>query len=674
MRAWRRRAGLFAAAAGLALALGFAAAQVQSALVAAPVLKERLGPVTIEGRLEAVDPLPEGARLVIGRLTIDRLAADATPARVRVRLKKDDDAAIPGAWLRLTAVLMPPPAPVLPGSFDFERRAWFDRLGAVGYALGSPHWIAPPDAADGAASWRVALQAIRARVTERVRSALPGERGAIAAALITGDTHAIPPADADAFRNAGLAHILVIAGLHMGMVAGIAFFALRALMALVPRLALYHPTKKYAAALALALTFGYMLLSGASVSSRRAFAMIGLALLAVLVDRVSMSARAVALAATAVMLMTPEAATGPSFQMSFAAVAALIACYEAMRPKLSLWHSHAGAARRGALYFFGIALTTVVTTLATMPYTIYHFNRFALYSVLANAIAVPITGFWVMPFAILSVLLLPLHLEALALNPMGAGIAAIAAVARTVTSWPGAVMNVPSMPASSLLVMSFGGLWLCIWQGRLRWLGLAPMAAGYLALALVRPPDLVVGADARSGGGARERGRLPAVIASGRAGARRFAATVRRRDGRGVARSGQRRRGRAPLRWRGVPLSRARAHRGAGARRRRARRALPRRRSRGEPLCRAPLLPRRAHHRPHRHVAEGRGGGVARPGCDRDRDRARVAGRAPVGPTLGAARCGGRECVGPLSPQYRRINPTSLPCTCTRSGPKMRVS
>ncbi len=121
------------------------------------------------------------------------------------------------------------------------------------------------------------------------------ETGAIAAALITGDTHAIPPADADAFRNAGLAHILVIAGLHMGMVAGIVFFAVRALLALVPRMALYHPTKKYAAVAALAAIFGYMLLSGATVSSRRAFVMIGLALLAVLVDRLSVSARAVAL-------------------------------------------------------------------------------------------------------------------------------------------------------------------------------------------------------------------------------------------------------------------------------------------------------------------------------------------------------------------------------------------
>ena len=526
-RAWRRESGLFAAAALLSLALGFAAAQLQANLVAAPVLKARLGPVTLEGRLESVDPLPEGARLVIGQLSIDRLARAATPARVRVRLRKNDDAAIPGAWLRLTAVLMPPPAPATPGAFDFERRAWFDRLGAVGYALGAPHWIAAPEG-EGAASWRVALQALRARVTARIRTALPDERGAIAAALITGDTHAIPVADADAFRNAGLAHILVIAGLHMGMVAGIAFFALRALFALVPRLALYHPTKKYAAAAALGVTFGYMLLSGATVSSRRAFAMIGLALLAVLVDRVSISARAVALAAAAIMLMTPESATGPSFQMSFAAVAALIACYEALRPRIAAWHAHAGAVRRGALYFFGIALTTVVTTIATMPFTIYHFNRFALYSVLANAVAVPITGFWVMPWAILSLLLMPLHLEALALHPMGAGIAAIASVARTVTSWPGAVMNVPSMPAASLLIASFGGLWLCIWQGRVRWLGLAPIMAGYLALALVRPPDLLVGSDARL---AAVRGAGGAYLPASDESARALGEAVRRFGG-----------------------------------------------------------------------------------------------------------------------------------------------
>jgi len=279
------------------------------------------------------------------------------------------------------------------------------------------------------------------------------------------------------------------------MVAGIAFFALRAVLALIPRLALYHPTKKYAAAAALALTFGYMLLSGATVSSRRAFAMIGLALFAVLIDRVSLSPRAVALAAAAIMLMTPESATGPSFQMSFAAVAALVACYEAMRPRLNAWHTHAGPLRRFGLYLFGIALTTMVTTLATMPFTIYHFNRFPLYSVVANAVAVPITGFWVMPWAIVAVLLMPLHLESLALAPMSVGIHGIVTVARLVTAWPGAVMTMPSMPAASLAVLGLGGAWLCIWVGRWRWLGLAPIALGYVAIALERPPDLFFAAD-----------------------------------------------------------------------------------------------------------------------------------------------------------------------------------
>jgi competence protein ComEC len=494
--AWRRDRRLAVPLALLAAATGFAVAQLQARLVAAPVLEHRLGPVAVEGRLVAVDPLPEGARLVIAPSRIERLHVDQLPARVRVRLRHGEAAALPGAWLRLKAVLMPPPAPAMPGAYDFQRRAWFDRLGAVGYALSAPAPIDPP-AGTGVAGWRVALQALRTAMTVRIRAALPGEDGAIAAALITGDTHAIPPADADAFRNAGLAHILVIAGLHMGMVAGIVFFAVRALLALIPRIALYRPTKKYAAAAAIAVTFGYMLLSGATVSSRRAFVMTGLALLAVLVDRLSLSARAVAFAAAAIMLMTPESATGPSFQMSFAAVAALIACYEALRPLLARWHSHAGALRRVGLYLFGIAVTTIVTTLATMPFTIYHFNRFPLYSVVANAIAVPITGFWVMPWAIVACLAMPVRLEALALAPMGWGIDAIASVARTVTSWPGAVWNVPSMAAAALGVMSLGGLWLCIWQGRWRWLGLAPIAAAYLSIGFERPPDLLVSADSR---------------------------------------------------------------------------------------------------------------------------------------------------------------------------------
>lgn len=494
--AWRRGHGIALPLGMLAFCLGFGAAELQAALAAAPVLARKLGPVMVEGRLLAIDPLPKGARLVIAPTQIDRLDAARLPARVRVRLRRDDPALAPGAFVAVRAMLYPPPAPAMPGGYDFERQAYFDQLGAVGFALGPAAARAPPAGA-GPGIFATAIAALRTAVTERIRAVLPGPSGAVAAALITGDTHAIPPAEAAQFRNAGLAHILVIAGLHMGMVAGIVFFAVRALLALVPAVALNYPTKKYAAAAALLVSFCYMLLSGATVSSRRAFVMIGLMLLGVLFDRLSLSARAIAWAAVAILLMTPASATGPSFQMSFAAVGALIAFYEAMRPRLAAWHRQAGAVRRFGLYLLGITFTTVVTTLATMPFIIYHFNRFPLYSIAANVLAVPVAGFWIMPWAIFACLLMPFGLEALALEPMHLGIELVAAIAQHVSSWPGAVVAVASPPPLALALLAVGGLWLCIWQRRWRWLGLAPMVAALVLAVFARPPDILVSGDQR---------------------------------------------------------------------------------------------------------------------------------------------------------------------------------
>lgn len=368
--AWRFERQLILCAAVFAVTLGFAAAQFEAWWVAAPVLTHRLGPVEVTGRLVSLDPLPEGARLVIAPDRVGDLPPDQMPARLRVRLRKGDAGVVPGDWVSLRAMLMPPPGPSTPGAYDFERAAWFQRLGAVGYTLGAAKAIDPP--AGQSPSWlQHAVEALRTAVTQRIRAALPDRSGAIAAAIIAGQTHDISPDDAGAFRDAGLAHILVIAGLHMGMAAGFAFFALRALLALIPVLALNYPIKKWAAGGALGVIFVYLLLSGATVSSRRAFVMIGLVLLAILVDRVSVSARAIALAACVVLLMTPDAATGPSFQMSFAAVACIVAFYEAMRPRLAAWHRDAGIVQRVGLYVLGLAFTTLVTTFATAPFTVY---------------------------------------------------------------------------------------------------------------------------------------------------------------------------------------------------------------------------------------------------------------------------------------------------------------
>jgi competence protein ComEC len=482
--------------AALIVACGFADAQLQTWLVAAPVLERQLGPVRVEGSVVEVDPLPEGYRIVVEPRTIERLDAGHLPLRLRMRVTRGGDDLLPGEFVSLRAILYPPPAPAMPGAYDFQRRAYFDRLGAVGFAVSPVERRVAPEGG-GPAMWRIAVASLRSAMTERILAALPGRTGGVAAAIITGQTHAIPEADAAAFRDAGLAHILVIAGLHMGMVAGLAFVAVRAFFALIPALSLRYPTKKWAAAFALLVTFCYMLLSGATVSSRRSFVMTGLVMLAVLVDRLQLSARGLAYAATGILLLTPMSVTGPSFQMSFAAVGGLIAFYETYRARLSKWHREAGPVGRVALYGVGISLTTVICTVATAPYTIFHFNRFAVYSVAANIVAVPITGFWVMPWAMVTCALMPLGLQAWGLQPMGWGIDAIIAIAHGVTSWPGAVVVLPAMPLAGLLLVTAGGLWLCIWQGRWRLWGVAPIVLGLLAIALVRPPDLVIAGDGK---------------------------------------------------------------------------------------------------------------------------------------------------------------------------------
>ncbi len=476
-----------------AMAVGFAAGEIETWMVAAPVLERRVGPVPVEGRVVEAEPLPAGRRILVEPTRIGRLAADQLPARVRIKLRDNEGAPLPGEGIAVRAVLLPPPSPAMPGAYDFQRRAFFDRLGAVGYAVGEAHELPgePPSA------WRTRLAALRAGMTRRIQAALPGRAGAIAAAIITGETHAIPEVDAQAFRDAGLAHILVIAGLHMGMVAGIAFFTIRLALALVPFLALRLNTKKWAASSALLITFIYLLLSGITVSSRRSFVMTALVLLAVLIDRLSVSARALAWAALIIMLWSPFAVVGPSFQMSFAAVGGLVAFYEAFREPMSGWYRDAGRVRRWGLHVLAGVFTTLVTTIATTPFTVFHFNRFPIYSVVANVVAVPITGFWVMPWAIVSCVLMPFGGEEIALVPMGWGITIIAEVARAVTSWPGAALTLPSMPVWGLMVLSLGGFWLCVWRGRWRLLGLAPIAAGYLTLLLPRPPDVLVDSESR---------------------------------------------------------------------------------------------------------------------------------------------------------------------------------
>jgi competence protein ComEC len=276
----------------------------------------------------------------------------------------------------------------------------------------------------------------------------------------------------------------------------------------VPRIALHYPIKKWGAVAALLGTLFYMLLAGAPVPTVRAYIMTSMFLLAVILDRTAISMPPVAWAAVVVLLVSPEELIGPSFQMSFAAVVALVAAYEATQTARLHWRAEAGWGRRAGLYVAGLILTSLIATLATAPYSIYHFNRLATYGVVANMIAVPLTALWVMPWAVLATLLMPFGAEQLALVPMGWGIDGIIAVAEQTRQLPGAAVVVPTLPIAGLTLITLGGLWLCLWQRPWRLAGVAVIAVGAATAAITRPPDLLIADDGRLFAVADPAGRL----------------------------------------------------------------------------------------------------------------------------------------------------------------------
>eukprot|EP01035_Chromulina_nebulosa_P034161 gene34162-45811_t len=263
----------------------------------------------------------------------------------------------------------------------------------------------------------------------------------------------IPLADRVAFRDSGLSHLLAVSGLNISIVMGFWFVLIRLGLLASEHAALHWPVKSIAAVGAIVAGLLLMLFTGAQVPIVRAFAMACLVTLAVLAGRRALSLRSLALAMAAVVLVAPSEVLGVSFQMSFAAVLALIAGYAALRPLLARLAGEGGAARWIAGHVLALALTSALAGTASLPYGAHHFGRVQVYYVLANMVAVPLTSLVAMPAGMIALLLMPLGLEGLALAPMGWGIAAILWIARTVAAWPEAVVAVPHLPGWGLAVL-----------------------------------------------------------------------------------------------------------------------------------------------------------------------------------------------------------------------------
>ncbi len=476
---------------GLCLVLvGFALASARSHAVSAPVLTFRYyGP--IEGRIVKIDRSSSDAvRLTLDQVRLDRMAPDRTPARVRVSLhsKYVGVTPEPGLHVMTTGHLSPPAGPAEPGGFDFQRNAWFERLGAVGYTRNPVLTIAPARQTTG-----LRLARLRGAVSARVRDSVEGDAGGFAAVVMTGDRSGLSPVATETMRAANLYHLVSISGMHMGMLAGFVFGAVRYGVAFIPYLALRLSARKIAVAVALPTAAFYLALAGRAIPTERAFVMIAVMLIAILFDRRALSLRAVAIAATVVLVLRPESLVNPGFQMSFSAVVALVFVFGhfGMPGRRKHW------ALRMLISAAVLTASSFVAGAATAPFAAAHFNRIAHYGVIANFFAVPVMGIVVMPAAVMYALLEPIGLGWIALAIVEAGAKWILWIAQTVAGWDGAMSAVVQPQAIVLPLLGFGGCALVIWVGRGKWFAAIPVVSALAIWSQAERPAMLI---ADSGG------------------------------------------------------------------------------------------------------------------------------------------------------------------------------
>jgi len=505
----------FAAAALLAMAsAGFAAATLRTALVAHPVLDRPLFGAAVTGWVIQREQRERTDRIVIA---VDRITAprfEGTLAQVRVSVRKGTAPPV-GAYVSMKARLSPPTGPLRPGGYDFARDLYFQEIAATGFALGRIERVDPANAPPSATPWRMRFVSwvaqVRDAIDVRIRAAVTGDAGAIASALITGKRDAISTPVNEAMFVSSLGHILSISGYHMAVVAGVVFFMVRGLLALFAPLAMRYPIKKWAAVVALVAATGYLVLSGAAIATQRAYMMTAIVLIGVLIDRPALTLRTLAVAALALMALSPEMLIHPSFQMSFAATLALIAVYERGLPWM-IAGADTSLGARVALWGGRELLATVMASLvagtATTLYAAYHFHRLAPYGVLANLLAMPVVSIWVMPVGLLGLILVPFGFDAPLWRLMGAGVDWMIAVAEWVAALPGAVGRIAAFGPRPLLIATAGLLIVCLLRTPLRWSGVL-LAAIAIAAAVRTPlPDVLVAPEANVVGVRGADGRL----------------------------------------------------------------------------------------------------------------------------------------------------------------------
>ncbi len=393
-----------------------------------------------------------------------------------------------GQCVEMIATIFPrEPLPVL-GGYQLDRKYFYENLSAIGYSNSETFMIDCPQNTEHN-GFTVALNTLRRQITDYIGAILPKAQSGIADAVLIGEKSQISKQLIDNYRDSGLAHFLSVSGLHLGAIAGLVFFLVRFLLALFPAVALRFDIKKIAAIVAVLFSAFYLLISGMAIPAQRAFIMTTVVLIGVIFNRQAISLRMVSFAALMILIISPQALISIGFQMSFAAVYALVSFYESYKRRP---YQKRGIFSTIWLYLSGIVICDFVASLATAPFALYHFHRLALYTSLGNLLAGPLIGLYLLPVMLVCLTALPLHLAFYPLKLLGFGLNLLNQITAWVAHLPHSVWQTDALPFWGFILIVLGGFWLCVWKRHWRWWGLVPIFIGIMPLFFPSPkPDMV---------------------------------------------------------------------------------------------------------------------------------------------------------------------------------------
>ncbi len=486
---------------------GMFVAQVATRINQTPMLERQIT-TKMQAVILSVDSSRRGAaRYLVRPINLEGLEAKQLPNRIRVSASAKHNIMLPGNVISGLVRLQPISGPVYPGGYDFSFFAWHEGLGASGFFMGKPEQLNIKNSTSWIEKFTIQINRKRIAVEKRIIKAMPDETGKIAVALVTGNKTGIPEDIQESLRKTGLAHILAISGLHMALVTLTVIWCIRYILAFIPSIALRYPIKKWAVCAGFISATTYLMLSGAGIATQRAWVMISVMLLAVLMDRRAITIRSVAISAIIILVLNPQSLLSPGFQMSFAAVTALVAGYEAINKRrkaraentfVPIQQNRFFKTINGVLlYFGGIATTSLIAGTATAFIAAWHFHQVASFGLLANLIAMPVVSILIMPFVLFSILLMPYGLEFIPLISVSYGIEQVVSVSQWVeTISPNG--NTGLLPRSTIFLFAGFLITICFFKTKLRMLSLIPL--GLLPWFFNYPiiPDVIIAENGRA--------------------------------------------------------------------------------------------------------------------------------------------------------------------------------